>query len=93
MIVDTYERSSDPCPEAPFMLVAKKNTRYNIVLMEHGDELMSHPDMIIDAVKPMLDNTIIALLGEINGTGEFEDRKCINVVSNLEFYSKYFQER
>ena len=55
--------------------------------MVQGDEPMTHPDMITEAVTPMLNNTdiIVAnLLGDIQSEKEFEDRNCIKVVCDLD---------
>jgi 3-deoxy-manno-octulosonate cytidylyltransferase (CMP-KDO synthetase) len=93
MTANTYERASDRCAEALLKLEVKNNTRYDIVVMVQGDEPMTHPDMIAEAVQPMLDDPsiqVVNLLGEINGKGEFEDRNCIKVVCDLEFNAMYF---
>jgi len=93
MTADTYERASDRCAEALLKLEAKNNTRYDIVVMVQGDEPMTHPEMIAEAVQPMLDDPtiqVVNLLGRINGIEEFEDRNCIKVVCDLEFNAMYF---
>jgi 3-deoxy-manno-octulosonate cytidylyltransferase (CMP-KDO synthetase) len=51
-----------------------------------GDEPMTHPDMITEAVTPMIDDRSIVvtnLLGDIDSNEEFEDRNCIKVVCDL----------
>jgi 3-deoxy-manno-octulosonate cytidylyltransferase (CMP-KDO synthetase) len=61
--------------------------------MVQGDEPMTHPDMITEAVQPMLDDPEIQvtnLLGQIKDTGEFEDRNCIKVVCDLNSNAMYF---
>jgi 3-deoxy-manno-octulosonate cytidylyltransferase (CMP-KDO synthetase) len=93
MTADTYERASDRCAEALLKLEAMNNTRYDIVVMVQGDEPMTHPDMIAEAVQPMLaDPTIqvVNLLGEIKDVAEFEDRNCIKVVCDLKRNALYF---
>lgn len=93
MTADTYERASDRCAEALLKLEAMNNTRYDIVVMVQGDEPMTHPDMIAEAVQPMLaDPTIqvVNLLGEIKDAAEFEDRNCIKVVCDLQRNALYF---
>ena len=52
--------------------------------MVQGDEPMTHPDMIKEAVQPMIEDASIQvtnLMGEIKNSSEFEDRNCIKVVS------------
>lgn len=63
-----HERASDRCAEALGKLEAELGCRYDIVVMVQGDEPMTHPDMIGEAVQPMLDNPdilVVNLLGEI----------------------------
>jgi 3-deoxy-manno-octulosonate cytidylyltransferase (CMP-KDO synthetase) len=93
MTADTYERASDRCAEALLKLEKVNNTRYDIVVMVQGDEPMTHPDMIAEAVQPMLDDPSIHvtnLLGQIKDVEEFEDRNCIKVVCDLNGNAMYF---
>jgi len=93
MTADTYERASDRCAEALLKLEKVNNTRYDIVVMVQGDEPMTHPDMIAEAVQPMLDDPAIQvtnLLGKIKDIAEFEDRNCIKVVCDLNGNAMYF---
>lgn len=93
MTADTYERASDRCAEALLKLEKVNNTRYDIVVMVQGDEPMTHPDMIAEAVHPMLDDDTIQvtnLLGKIKDIAEFEDRNCIKVVCDLNGNAMYF---
>lgn len=93
MTADTYERASDRCAEALLKLEEANSTRYDIVVMVQGDEPMTHPDMIAEAVQPMLDDPriqVINLLGEIKDATEFEDRNCIKVVCDLQLNAMYF---
>jgi 3-deoxy-manno-octulosonate cytidylyltransferase (CMP-KDO synthetase) len=93
MTAETHERASDRCAEALLKLEAVNQTRYDIVVMVQGDEPMTHPDMIAEAVQPMLDNSDIQvtnLLGQIKDAAEFEDRNCIKVVCDLNGNAIYF---
>ena len=93
MTDDTYERASDRCAEALLKLEKVNNMRYDIVVMAQGDEPMTHPDMIAEAVQPMLDDPEIQvtnLLGQIKDIAEFEDRNCIKVVCDLDSNALYF---
>lgn len=93
MTKDTYERASDRCAEALLKLEDLNNIRYDIVVMVQGDEPLTHPDMIAEAVNPMLtDESILVtnLLGEISNVAEFEDRNCIKVVCDLNSNAMYF---
>jgi 3-deoxy-manno-octulosonate cytidylyltransferase (CMP-KDO synthetase) len=88
-----HERASDRCAEALEILEKEENVVYDIVVMVQGDEPMIHPDMISEAIDPMLvDPTcqIVNLLGEIESAAEFEDRNCIKVVCDLSGNALYF---
>ena len=93
MTADTYERASDRCAEALLKLEQEYGVRYDIVVMVQGDEPMTHPDMIAEAVQPMLDDAsiqVVNLLGKISDITEFEDRNCIKVVCDLNLNALYF---
>lgn len=88
-----HERASDRCAEALETLEREDGVTYDIVVMVQGDEPMTHPEMISEAVSPMLkDSTlrIVNLLGKIKSIEEFEDRNCIKVVCDLESNALYF---
>jgi 3-deoxy-manno-octulosonate cytidylyltransferase (CMP-KDO synthetase) len=88
-----HERASDRCAEALLKLEETNNTRYDIVVMVQGDEPMTHPGMISEALQPLLDHPeiqVVNLLGEINDASEFEDRNCIKVVCDLKSNAIYF---
>ncbi len=88
-----HERASDRCAEALLKLEQANNVRYDVVVMVQGDEPMTHPDMIAEAVQPLRDDPqvqIVNLLGQIHDTAEFEDRNCIKVVCDLTGHAMYF---
>jgi 3-deoxy-manno-octulosonate cytidylyltransferase (CMP-KDO synthetase) len=93
MTENTYERASDRCAEALLKLEKLNNVRYDIVVMVQGDEPMTHPNMIAEAVQPMLDEPkiqVVNLMGKIQDASEFDDRNCIKVVCDLENNALYF---
>jgi len=93
MTSDKHERASDRCAEALAKLEEINKTKYDIVVMVQGDEPMIHPDMINEAVQPMLSDKSIQvtnLLGKIESVEEFEDRNCIKVVCDLNSDALYF---
>ena len=88
-----HERASDRCAEALTYLEKEGGIKYDIVVMVQGDEPMTHPDMITEAVTPMLSDPeilVINLLGDIKDVKEFEDRNCIKVVCDLNSDALYF---
>ena len=93
MTSDRHERASDRCAEALGIIEKMNKTKYDIVVLVQGDEPMTHPEMIDEALAPMLTNSriqITNLLGKIDGIEEFEDRNCIKVVCDLEGDALYF---
>ena len=93
MTSDKHERASDRCAEALQVLEKEKGFRYDIVVMVQGDEPMTHPDMLTEALKPMLENKsvqVVNLMASIETTAEFEDRNCIKVVCDLSNNAIYF---
>ena len=93
MTSNKHERASDRCAEALLIIEQKDNIKFDIVVMVQGDEPMIHPDMISEAVSPMLDDSkilITNLLGKIESKEEFEDRNCIKVVCDLNSNALYF---
>ncbi len=93
MTSDKHERASDRCAEALLIIEREDNITFDIVVMVQGDEPMIHPDMISEAISPMLDDSeilITNLLGKIESKEEFEDRNCIKVVCDLNNNALYF---
>ena len=93
MTSDKHERASNRCAEALAYLEQQDSIKYDIVVMVQGDEPMTHPDMITEAVTPMLSNEEIIvtnLLGDIKTEEEFEDRNCIKVACDLDSNALFF---
>ena len=93
MTSDQHERASDRCAEALNYLEKEDGIQYDIIVMVQGDEPMTHPDMIMEAVNPMIEDQNILvtnLLGDIETIEEFEDRNCIKVVCDIESNAIYF---
>ena len=90
-----HERASDRCAEALLIVEAEDQCVFDIVVMVQGDEPMVHPEMINEALGPMLiDQSILVtnLLGEINTDEEFDDRNCIKTVIDRNYNALYFSE-
>jgi len=93
MTSDKHERASDRCAEALLIIEQEDNIKFDIVVMVQGDEPMIHPDMITEAIQPMLNdqNVLVTnLLCKIESEEEFEDRNCIKVVCDLKSNALYF---
>lgn len=93
MTSDKHDRASDRCAEALLSLEKEYNMKYDIVVMIQGDEPMTRPEMINEAIRPMLDDAniqVVNLLGKITDKAEFEDKNCIKVVCDLEKNALFF---
>ena len=93
MTSDQHERASDRCAEALMLLEEGQSEPYDIVVMVQGDEPMTPPEMITEAVQPMLENPnilVVNLLGQISGNDEFVNPNCIKVVCDLNNNALYF---
>ena len=88
-----HERASDRCAEALLKLEDEYDLKYDIVVMVQGDEPMTHPNMITEAVQPLIEDNnvkISNLIAKIDTVEEFEDRNCIKVVCDLDLNAIYF---
>jgi len=93
MTSDKHERASDRCAEALNILENEEGKFFEIVVMVQGDEPMTRPEMVTEALQPMIDDPnvlVVNLLGKIKSIEEFEDRNCIKVVSDLKGDALYF---
>jgi 3-deoxy-manno-octulosonate cytidylyltransferase (CMP-KDO synthetase) len=93
MTAASHERASDRCAEALEILESMDGVRYDVIVMVQGDEPMTQPQMIDEAVRPMLDHSevqVVNLMAPIESIGEFEDRNCIKVVCDKDSNALYF---
>ena len=93
MTSDTHVRCSTRTAEA--LLTIEKNTgkHVDIVVMVQGDEPMVRPEMITDAVQPMLDDpsiNVVNLMAEMETVEEFEDPNEVKVVVDRQNNALYF---
>jgi len=88
-----HERASDRCAEALKILEQENEIVFDIVVMVQGDEPMIMPEMITEAVNPLMQDAsclVVNLLAKIESAAEFEDRNCIKVVCDLNGNALYF---
>ena len=93
MTADTHERCSDRTAEALMTIEQDLGRKVDIVVMVQGDEPMVTPEMIEQAVEPMLkDSTIqvVNLMAPIKSVEEFEDPNEVKVVVGLTGNALYF---
>jgi 3-deoxy-manno-octulosonate cytidylyltransferase (CMP-KDO synthetase) len=93
MTADTHERCSDRTAEALITIERDLGKKVDIVVMVQGDEPMVTPEMIEEAVEPMLKDTtiqVVNLMAPIKSVEEFEDPNEIKVVVGLSGRALYF---
>lgn len=93
MTADTHERCSDRTAEALMKIEQDLGKRVDIVIMVQGDEPMVTPEMIEQAVGPMLKDTtiqVVNLMAPIKSVEEFEDPNEVKVVVGLTGSALYF---
>lgn len=93
MTSDKHERASDRVAEAMMKVEKMSGRKTDIVVMIQGDEPMVVPEMIDQAVQPMLkDNKILItnLLAPIRTQEEFLDPNCVKVAVDNNGNALYF---
>lgn len=93
MTADTHERCSDRTAEAMIKIESEIGQKVDIVVMVQGDEPMLTPEMIEQAVKPLLDDStfnVVNLMAKIETVEEFEDPNEVKVVVDPQSNAIYF---
>ncbi len=93
MTSDTHTRCSTRTAEALLKIEEMTGKRVDIVVMVQGDEPMVQPQMIDDAVRPMLDDpsvNVVNLMAEMATVEEFEDPNEVKVVVDRNSDALYF---
>ena len=93
MTSNTHERCSDRCAEAMLTIEKQENKKVDIMVMVQGDEPLTFPEMIDEAVQPMLDDKdiiITNLVADLNTLEEFEDPNEVKVVIDKQNNAIYF---
>ncbi|MDQ7822786.1 MAG: 3-deoxy-manno-octulosonate cytidylyltransferase [Candidatus Eremiobacteraeota bacterium] len=90
---DTHERASDRTAEAMLSIEKKTGKRVDILVMIQGDEPMLHPEMIEEALKPMIDDNttnVVNLMAPLKTREEHNDPNEVKVVTDLHENALYF---
>jgi 3-deoxy-manno-octulosonate cytidylyltransferase (CMP-KDO synthetase) len=93
MTKDTHERCTERTAEALAAIEAEGGDAVDIVVMIQGDEPMTTPEMVDDAVRPMLGDAsieVVNLVADIATREEHEDPNEIKVVTDLAGNALYF---
>ena len=93
MTSDCHERCSDRCAEAMLKIEKEENKKVDIMVMVQGDEPLIFPQMIEEAVEPMLKDKsvkITNLVADLKTVEEFEDPNEVKVVVDKNGNALYF---
>ena len=93
MTASTHERASDRAAEAVLIIEKESGRKVDIVVMIQGDEPLTYPEMIDEAVKPLLEDKSIKitnLMARIKTVEEFEDPNEVKVVVDKLDNALYF---
>ncbi len=93
MTADTHERASDRSAEAMLKTEAQAGRKMDIVVMIQGDEPMLFPEMIDEAVKPLVDNRDVLvsnLTAPLKTEQEHQDPNEVKVVVDRQGFALYF---
>lgn len=93
MTADTHERATDRTAEAMLKIEAESGRRTDIVVMIQGDEPMTLPEMIDEAIAPIAADplvNVVNLMAHIDTVEDFEDPNEVKVVVDLHGDALYF---
>lgn len=93
MTSDSHERCSDRCAEAMLKIEKDENKKIDIMVMVQGDEPLTFPQMIDEAVKPMIaDKSIVVtnLVADLKTEEEFNNPNEVKVVMDKDNNALYF---
>ena len=93
MTSDCHERCSDRCAEAMLKIEKETKQKVDIMVMVQGDEPLTFPEMIDEAVEPMLEDKnikITNLVADLETIEEFEDPNEVKVVMDKDNFALYF---
>ena len=93
MTANTHERATDRTAEAMLKIEADTGAHTDIVVMIQGDEPMVFPEMIDQAIAPMLaepELEVVNLMAAMDDVEEFEDPNEVKVVVDLKNNALYF---
>ena len=89
----SHERASDRTAEAMQKIEMETGDKIDVVVMIQGDEPMIYPEMIDDAVSPMLKDPeirVVNLMSRLDTLEEHEDPNEVKVVVDQSGFALYF---
>ena len=92
MTSDSHERCADRCAEAT-LKVEDQSKKCDIMVLVQGDEPLTFPEMIDEALEPMLKDKsvkITNLVADMDTEEEFNNPNEVKVVMNTKTNALYF---
>ena len=93
MTANTHERASDRAAEALVKIEEATGRRVDVAVMIQGDEPMLYPQMIDEALKPLLEDdsvSVVNLMSLLKSREEQEDENVVKVVVDNNHDALYF---
>jgi 3-deoxy-manno-octulosonate cytidylyltransferase (CMP-KDO synthetase) len=93
MTADTHERASDRTAEAMLTIEKETGRKVDIVVMIQGDEPMIYPEMIDEALAPIMeqeDILVTNLMADLKTKEEHDDVNEVKVVVDKNNFALYF---
>jgi len=93
MTSDKHERASDRTAEAMLKIEKETGKKTDIVVMIQGDEPMIYPQMIDDAIEPLLHDQgiqVVNLMSRLRSREEHDDPNEVKVVIDKKAFALYF---
>ncbi len=93
MTSDCHERCSDRCAEAMLKIEESTGSKCDIMVMVQGDEPLTFPQMIDEAIAPMLDDSSVVitnLMADLPTLSDFENPNEVKVVVDKHLNALYF---
>ncbi|HQS67286.1 MAG TPA: 3-deoxy-manno-octulosonate cytidylyltransferase [Sulfuricurvum sp.] len=93
MTSDCHERCTDRCAEAMLTIEKNENIKVDIMVMVQGDEPLTFPEMIDEAVQPMIQDSslvITNLVADLESIEAFENPNEVKVVMDMQGFALYF---
>jgi len=90
---DTHERCTERTTEALLKIEEETGVSNDIIVMIQGDEPMVTPEMLNEAIQPMLNEDsiqVLNLMSELKSKKEHEDPNEVKVVVDLKSNALYF---
>lgn len=93
MTSDCHERCSDRCAEAMLKIEKESGNKCDVMVMVQGDEPLTFPEMIDEAVEPMLNDKnilITNLVADLDSLEAFDNPNEVKVVMDKYNNALYF---